>query len=142
MVSVMKKVSPIFVGIGLLMMLGLALNIPHIKARSHTKAFGMLPTYRDHSCDGKWVYYNITRGTIMVACGLENTHPKKCLFIPFRVTENMGSRILTRDEGYNCTVFVDYCYKGKQYDGKNGYQPWGQIPIDLRAAITGVFGEP
>lgn len=142
MAVTMRKISPVFVGIFILMMLGIALNIPHIVARGHTKALGMLPTYRNNSCDGKWVYYSLTQGTIMVACGLENTRPKRCLFIPFRVTENMGRHILKRGEGYNCTVFVDYCYKGKQYNNKNGFQPWGQVPLDLRAAIVGVFGEP
>ena len=142
MTLIMRGIS-VVVGLLFLCMLGIALNTPHILERGHTDALPHLSTYRDGTCDGKWVYYSLSRGTILVACGLrETSNPKQCLFVPFRVTEDMGSRVLERGEAYNTTVFVTPCWKAKSYAAENGYMEWQQVPLDQRAAIVSVFGNP
>ena len=139
-VLVKLSVAPII--IVFLFLAAISLNTDHMEERGHTDALANLATYESNECNGKWVYYSLTRGTVMVVCGLHtNQEPKQCLFIPFRVTENNGETILGEDEAYNCTAYVDACYKGNKFaGGEEGYQPWLKVPLDKRSAIKDAFG--
>ncbi len=138
----LKVVLPAPIIIGLMFMAVISLNTDHIKERGHVDALAHLGTYESDECNGKWIYYSPVRGTVMVVCGLHtNEDPKQCLFVPFRVTENNGETILSKDEAYNCTAYIDSCYKGKRYaSGEDGYKPWVKIGLDKRSMIEAAFG--
>jgi len=123
---------------------GIPLNETHITEREHTQALELLPAYKSGVCEGKWVGYNITSGEVLVACGIPGTNPPQCLLVGYRVTENMGSTILT-DEAYNTTAYVTDCYKAYKRTGFLDWDnagTWVAAPLDLKAAIISAFGAP
>ena len=120
------------------------INIEHVVERGHTDALTLLPAYQAGICEGKWVGYNITSGTVLVACGVPDTSPPQCLLVGYRVTENMGASVLV-DDAYNTTAYVDYCYKAYNRAGFlnwNDSGTWVTAPLDLKAAIISAYGEP
>ena len=125
-------------------------NEEHIRERGRAHVLPVMGHYREGGCDGKWVYYSPTTGQIMVVCGIPDTNPKECLFIPFKVTEILNGEIvvLDADDAYNNTVVVDRCWKGNRYKGtwnepgERGFVKWVEVPLDLRSAIKQVFGRP
>lgn len=128
---------------GVVGMVGISINETHVAERGHTKASTLLPAYREGVCAGKWVGYNIAAGTILVACGIKDT--TKCLFVVYRVTENMGMVVLSADDAYNTTCYVDDCKKAKSRDGYLDWEDdgtWLTAPLDLKAALISAFGEP
>lgn len=142
-----KVIVPMFlllalVAFGAVALVGISINEIHVAERGHTKASTLLPAYREGVCAGKWVGYNIVAGTILVTCGIKDT--TKCLFVVYRVTENMGTIVLS-DDAYNTTCYVDDCQKAR---GRDGYLDWNDdgtwltAPLDLKAALISAFGKP
>lgn len=113
-------------------------NADHAEERGHVEASAIDRSYRGGECEDKRVYYSRAGGTLLVSCRLPETSPPRCGVLVFRVTENLGKRILPRDVAYNATVHVTECWKVPD----EGYQEWARVDPSLRGAIGEMFGAP